>query len=309
MDRRFISWKDTSDLLLICGSSITGLSLVFDDISFISISDYAWFSNSLQFAALDSLAVSSKNATIPEKICIELLRRCQPQSLESLSFTFCLSSFSGTSWYLLHDRISPYLKEITLTPNLKSTDWDNEQFQKGVLHLAKTSGYLRKVDFSGHSFGLDDHTLSILLELGSNLTELKMPCGLNDTHLIAIMSCTNISQLKKLDLSCKCSNGRFLDVKKESWPCSRFTDSVLIALMEKAMADNPMLRRIAEVNRKGYEKLEIVLPRFLMEVKTGKKIQTLHWAAQFRGFIYDFKDKEAIFYKGFRLYAPGAKFI
>ena len=46
-----------------------------------------------------------------------------------------------------------------------------------------------------------------------------------------------------------------------------------------------------------------------MEVKAGKKIQTLHWAAQFRGFIYDFKDKEAIFYKGFRLYVPGARFL
>jgi hypothetical protein len=309
MDRRFISWKDISNLLVLCGTSITGLSLNFDDISFINISDYDWFSNSLQFSGLDSLALSSKNASIPEKICIELLRRCQPQSLESVSFKSCLASFSGTSWYLLHDRISPYLKEITLTPNLKSIDWDDEQFQKGVLHLAKTSGYLREVNFSGHSFGLADHTLSILLELGANLSKLILPCGLNDTHLISIMSCTNISQLRVLDFSCKCSNGKFMDAKKESWPCSRFTDSVLIAFMEKAMADNHDLRKIAEVNRKGYEKLEIVLPRFLMQVKTGKKIQTLHWAAQFRGFIYDFKDKEAIFYKGFRLYAPGARFL
>ena len=309
MDRRFISWKDTSELLLICGPLIHGLKLVFDDISFINISDYNWFSNSLHFSRLRSLEVSSKNASIPEKICIELLRRCESQSLDSISFTSCLASFSGTSWYLLHDKISPYLKEISLNPNLKNIGWDNDQFQKGVLHLAKTSGYLRKVDFSGHSFGLEDHTLSILLELGLYLTELILPCGLNDTHLIAIMSCTNISRLRKLDFSCKCPHGRFTDVKKDGWPCSRFTDSVLIALMEKAMADNHELRKVAEVNRKGYEKLEIVLPRFLMEVKTGKKIQTLHWAAQFRGFIYDFKDKEAIFYKGFRLYAPGARFI
>ena len=306
----YINWKDVKELLSLCCARIEGLTLEFDDSTFLSLPlDYVWLDTETQFTNLESLTITSKNCQVPDSIAIELLRKCTSQMITHLEISQCLRSFEGTAWYLLLDKISPYIRSLTLTPTLKSQGWDAEQFQKGFHHIVKTSAFLKKVNIAGHRFGVSDHTLCILLELGSNLSNLTLPCGLNDTHLLALMSCTNIGRLCKLDMSCQCATGRFTEIKKEGWPCNRFTDSVLIALMEKLMADNRDLRKPLLVHQNGYQKLELVLPRFIMEVKSRSKIPTLQWATAFRGFVADYRDKDAIFYRGFRINAPGSRLI
>lgn len=306
-----LNWKDVKTLLLACGSSLESLSLDFDDNTFMNLpQEYEWMEKDLDFPHLTSLQITSRLSSVPEKMAIELLRKCAPQMLEHVSITSCLESFGGTSWYLLHDRISPHLKTLALTPSLKSKGgWDAELFEKGIHHIVKTSAFLKYVNLAGHRFGLADKTLVILIELAGDLTNVILPCGLNDTHLITLMSCSNLSRLKTVNLSCQCALGRFLEIKKDGWPCNKFTDSVLIALMEKFMADNKDIRRALILNKSGCQLVELVLPRYIMEVRTGYKLPTLQWATQFRGFMSDSRDRDAIFYKGFRLYSPGSRLI
>ncbi|KAI8928793.1 hypothetical protein BC831DRAFT_446597 [Entophlyctis helioformis] len=200
------SWYLVRDLLGLCAPTIRAVSLAIGDDSFMDLpADYLYLHAQVTFPRLSRLSVTSKCLRLPEKLILELLRASPVNGLVQIRL--------------------PRARTNTL-------GWDEQLFAGGLEQIAHTSTQLRLLDLSGHSQGIADRILFLLLAHAREMRTLRLPCGLSDAHLVAILTNEPWPRLRLLDMTCHCVDGDARERKPGGMSCNRFTDSVILAVLD-----------------------------------------------------------------------------
>lgn len=258
------SWTDIKDIIHLCRDTLTRISLVIGDDSFSDLPlNHSYFHPKTILPCLKHLEVASKCPNLPEQLIVELLRAAPVNGLSSIRLPKLLGNFSSTGWFLISERGGSELRDIELTPSVgfNMLGWDETCFHDGLEKVIKMAPKLKFFDLSGHGMGLSPKML------GKFITDLELeyvflPSGLDDSHLITILTGPPWSSLKMLG---------FMQTSFET-PLSffNFSDQMMKALIE-------------HLNLIPRQKLQLILPQFLRSVKSGKPLDIVDFLNQLPG--------------------------
>ncbi|KAL2911706.1 hypothetical protein HK105_208807 [Polyrhizophydium stewartii] len=288
------SWYLVRDLLGLCAGSLRSVSLAIGDDSFMDLPpDYIYLHSQLVFPRLRRLLVASRCMRLPEKLILELLRASPVGGLESIRLPRCLPNLGAPGWFLLAERGGPALRELVLTPAIgpNMLGWDEQLFVAGLDQLARAAAGLRRLDLSGHSLGISDKTLFLMLAHMRDMRAIHLPCGLADPHLTALLINEPWPHLETLDLTCHCVDGEARELLPNGMSCNRFVDTVILAVLEHLL------------NGVASSSFAVHLPVYLIAVKTSKRVRTIDWLVT-TGDCQRISDEEAVFKSRIRVLAP-----
>ncbi len=219
-----------------------------------------------KFLNLQRLEISSSCSHLPETLINEFLRACPVERLKLILFPRCLFNMNASSWFLISERGGPSLTSLELTPALGSNmlGWDQVEFNNGLSTLANRCPNIEFLDISGHGIGLNCETLDYLQTFLPRIRKIYLPCGLDDSHLISLITGNSWKSLEVLGLACCCVDGQGTE-EKSNTSCNKFSTNMIIALYDQLIENCPNT------------KVQVLLPRFLVHVKTGKNISILDW--------------------------------
>ncbi|EGF84443.1 hypothetical protein BATDEDRAFT_22501 [Batrachochytrium dendrobatidis JAM81] len=270
------SWYQVRDLLGLCASTLHSLSLAIGDDSFMDLpQDYIYLHAQIAFPQLSHLTVASKCQKLPEKLILELLRASPIHGLSTIDLPRCLPNMGAASWFLLSERGGRALSRLVLTPALgpNMLGWDEHLFSTGLEQIAQACPSLRVLDLSGHSQGISDQALLLLLAHTRDLREIHLPCGLTDAHLVALLTNEPWHHLDVLGITCHCVDGEAREKRppsKGGMSCNKFTDSVMLALLDHLSAS---------MSAESTDLMTVYLPVYALGVKTSRRITTIEWLA------------------------------
>ncbi|KAI8912492.1 hypothetical protein EDD86DRAFT_175375, partial [Gorgonomyces haynaldii] len=252
------SWSSVRDALALVGPSLQRLNLVIGDDSFLDLpASHTFLHSHVQFTKLKHLQVSSKCMNLPETLLLELLRSSPLNGLESIRFPRCLYNFSATGWYLVTERGGMALKDLELTPSIgpNMLGWDEMAYVNGLENVAKACTNLERLDLSGHALGINPKLLTLFLECLPFLRHVYLPAGLDDSHLITLLTSELWEDLHSLGLT-----------DPHNMPANKFSDNMLLALLDTM-----------DQKLKLAKTVRVYLPGQVLQVKSGKKVSFEQW--------------------------------
>ncbi|KAH6583249.1 hypothetical protein BASA60_001568 [Batrachochytrium salamandrivorans] len=270
------SWYQVRDLLGLCAPTLESLSLAIGDDSFMDLpQDYVYLHAQISFPHLAHLRVTSRCQRLPEKLILELFRAAPIQGLVTIDLLRCLPNLSATGWFLLSERGGQALTRLILTPAMgpNMLGWDENLFASGLEQIARACPSLNHLDLSGHSQGISDQTLFLLLAHARDMQTVHLPCGLSDAHLVALLTNEPWPHLKVMGITCHCVDGEIREKRpppKGGMSCNRFTDGVMLALLDHLASS---------LSETAVDTLEVHLPVYALSVKTSKRVTTIEWLA------------------------------
>ncbi|KAI9204868.1 uncharacterized protein BJ171DRAFT_503907 [Polychytrium aggregatum] len=281
---RFNSWTLVKQLLSHCSNSLEFLLLSAVDDSFQSMSD-AGLESSLVFPKLRTFQVSAKCIKFSESFILDLLRKAP--NLENLHLPYCLPELSSTMWWWIAER-GPLLKTLVVPPAHGTQDTFNPNvYQAGLLAVVEQCPNLSILNVSNHRKGIDIALFELLLRSCPDLSELVLPCGLGDPHLLLLKK-YRPKLLHKLSLSCSCDCMRQLGTH-----CNTISTVVVRSLLEEVF-----------VGRYGSI---VALPKELIYMRTGKRIPTIPWLEKLPTSRVSFADTDSCEYLGILVHVPGGR--
>lgn len=255
------AWVNVRDILSLCASNLEGISLGVGDDSVAELAaGHTYLHPSMKFVNLKRIEVTSKCPNMPENFVIELLRASPIEGLESIRFPRCMCNFSATGWFLIAERGGASLKDLELTPSVgfNMLGWEEGSFLSGVEQIVTSCPNIEFLDLSGHGLGFHLRLLNLYIDKMIHLKHLFLPYGLDDSHIVTMLTTPPWPKLESLGLSCP-----NVDKKGMSW--NKFADNTLQALLEY-------------IGRKVKSpKIRVFLPDYLIQVKTGRKIEMRLW--------------------------------
>ncbi|KAI8837564.1 hypothetical protein BC829DRAFT_421422 [Chytridium lagenaria] len=267
------------------------------------------------FPRLKALSIGPGCVAFPDSFVIDLLRRCPPDSLNSVRFPGCITAMSGTGYFLISERGGPALRDLILTPPSSypprsydyeddreevrgwddarrgdlgpydpSLTWDSDLLADGLSLFSTATPQLKALDLSGHTTGIRPGALETLLRGCEEIEELDLPCGITDATLYEILT-VKPTHLWRLNLACSCYKSHSNPITpwnaRAALPCSFITDGVVRALLDEVMAGKPGAL--------------IMLPSHVMEVKTARMIPMLTALEVIPGAKIDMTDTNGIY--------------
>lgn len=261
------SWTLVRDVISLLSPSLLSLSLDIADESFVDLpSVYTFLHPNIALPLLTSLSLTSKCIRVPQKLVLELLRATKVDGLQTIRLQRCLGDMDASTWFLIVERGGISLKNLILTPSVGPNilGWSEIHFKTGIRSIANRCTNMQRLDLSGHVFSIEDKSLEEFCYNMKSLEELYLPCMITDVHLSILSKCSSAStmtSLRVLGLTCMCVDGEMKE-KKKGISCNRFTDNMLVTMLERLAAG---------------KKVEILLPVYLIVVKTGKSVETTKW--------------------------------
>ena len=260
-------WSCVRDLISICSPTLVGIELGIADESFLDLpTDYIYLQRDISLPKLKFLKLKSKCMKVPHQLVLELLRSASVSSLKSIKFDRCITNFDGSEWFLVSERGGSSLTELSLTPSVgpNMLAWEEQVFHNGIQLSLSNCPNLKKLDLSGHAIPVKVLMIEEMLKTWQDLTHLYLPCTSNDAHLLALTSQKPWKNLKVLGLSCCCVDGEMKESKKNGLSCNRFTDSVLVSLLDHLLETESKI-------------VSVYLPVYLVSIKDGKRQATDVW--------------------------------
>ena len=260
-------WSCVRDLISICSKSLVGIQLGIADESFTDLpADYTYLERDITLPNLKYLKLNSKCMKVPHQLVLELLRAAPAGSLKSIKFDRCMTNFDGSEWFLVSERGGNSLTELSLTPSVgpNMLAWEEQVFHNGVKLALNNCPNLKKLDLSGHAIPIKVLMIEEMLKTWRDLTHIYFPCTTNDAHLLALTSQRSWQNLKVLGLSCCCVDGEMKESKKNGLSCNRFTDAVLVTLLDHLLDSES-------------KQIQVYLPVYLVSIKDGKRQATESW--------------------------------
>ena len=259
-------WKTVRDVISLVGDNLISLNIGIGDESFMDLSsDYLYLPNGIALSRLKNLSLQSKCSQVPSKLVLELLRAAPLGGLTSIKFYRCMPNFDATGWFLIEERGGKSLRDLVLSPSVgpNMLSWDETLFNQGVQNISKVCTNIAKIDLSGHAIVFPNQALENF-SASKKLLEFYAPCTMTDAHLLINMSKPVWPLIKCIGLSCMCVDGEMKEKQKNGMSCNRFTDHVLLEFLDFLMSSPS-------------SQIKIYLPVYLIALKTGKRIETLHW--------------------------------
>ncbi|RKO88261.1 hypothetical protein BDK51DRAFT_39305 [Blyttiomyces helicus] len=296
------SWRDVRDLLCAVAPGLERLALATGDDAFLNVAG-GWIPAHVTFPNLERFAISPRCVKFSEELVVDLLRRSGRGKLRSVRMKNCMRRFGGAGWYLIAEKGGGALEELVISPaggGDPGAGWDPVVFASGLAEVVRSCLSLRVLDVSGSRGGIDDKQLGVLLTVLRDLEVVRLPCGINDAHLLAVLTAAPPS-LVEIDVACGCGSSG----GPGKAPCNTFSDAIARKLVEElysARAESLMADIVA-----GRIRSTIVLPSFLRDVKTAKWISSLQWAETLPSARVDFADSDAVVYQGVRIRVPGGR--
>jgi hypothetical protein len=247
------SWNDIRDVISLCSKSLTTISLVIGDDSFSDLpTNHTYLHPHTQLTSLRHLEVASKCPNLPEQLIVELLRASPVNKLHAIRLPKLMSNFSSTGWYLIAERGGAALVDLELTPSIgfNMLGWDETCFHNGMEQIIKSCRKLKFLDLSGHAMGITPVILGSLMSK-LQVETIFLPSGLDDSHLITILTGPTWNSLKTLG---------FMPISEEK-PLSFFklSDQMMKAVIEHLLSF-------------PNERIKLILPQYLLSVKSGKPV-------------------------------------
>ncbi|KAJ3187395.1 hypothetical protein HDU85_006683 [Gaertneriomyces sp. JEL0708] len=312
------TWSQLLSLLTFASSTLTHLSLSTPCDSLLSLPPSSIPAH-LEFPALQSLTLT-KCTKVPESLIMDLIRRSKDLACLYLQEGLLVGA---PLWFLVSER---QMKEVRVRPPMiwdgfTFDDDDHKVFLGCIKNLVVRCSHISVLDIRGYKLNTHQKrqsqakthananamTMSLplqeplffpstylqtLLTLLPALRTLQVPCSLDDTHLLEIsthLSDTPSSSLSHISLCCECP-----PTKHQSFntyiPCNRFTIPALDAL----------LHLFCSREQRGSQ-AQLDLPN-LIRTTTGKWTSTLKYLESVGDVHVDFRDTDAVFWKGVRVW-------
>ncbi|RKO99782.1 hypothetical protein CXG81DRAFT_27481 [Caulochytrium protostelioides] len=232
-------WQAVQRVLALVQGSLESLAFSVVDDAFLTMEPREFLSDAIRFPQLAHFYISRGCTKISERLVLDLLRRCEPQTLRTLHIPQVLPTFTANAWFLVEEKGAQSLESLVLTParvlprngtvglpgqhntgslglgelgaataNQKYPPgiWNPVLMFRGLSNIARQTTHLRRLDLSGHPGGIDSDLLTIFLQCNPMLQDLDLPCGCTDLHLLAIMD-AKLPRLRRLGTACRCVNG------------------------------------------------------------------------------------------------------